>query len=313
MPLSNRPNAYDITLKQPAILKIMGKAKQFEKNQVKRWVEVIDSKGGILSFRLDEIWKYRHLLQMFIKRDIASTYRQTVLGPLWFLIQPLLTTITFTLIFGKFAALSSDGLPRTLFYLSGIILWNFFSESFQKISAVLKSNSGIFGKIYFPRLIMPLTIIASSFIRLMIQYVTFLIILTYFLLKDTPLIHPNSMVLLTPLLILTIAGISLGAGMIFASLTIKYRDLVFLLAFGVNLLMFATPVIYPLSSIPKENLAIAQANPLSAVIEAFRFAYLGTGSFSWGALSYSFIFMIVMLMMGTFAFKKAEKTFIDSI
>lgn len=291
----------------------MGKAKQFEKNQVKRWAEVIDSKGGLISFRLDEIWKYRHLLQMFIKRDIASTYRQTVLGPLWFLIQPLLTTITFTLIFGKFAALSSDGLPRTLFYLSGIILWSFFSESFQKISAVLKSNSGIFGKIYFPRLIMPLTIIASSFIRLMIQYITFLVILTYFLLKDTPLIHPNSMILLTPLLILTIAGISLGAGMIFASLTIKYRDLVFLLAFGVNLLMFATPVIYPLSSIPKNNLAIAQANPLSSVIEAFRYAYLGTGSFSWGALSYSFIFMIVMLLMGTFAFKRAEKTFIDSI
>jgi lipopolysaccharide transport system permease protein len=291
----------------------MGKAKQIEKSQGKRWVEVIDSKGGLLSFRFDEIWKYRHLLQMFIKRDIASTYRQTILGPLWFLIQPLLTTITFTFIFGKFAALSSDGLPRTVFYLSGIILWNFFSESFQKISAVLKSNSGIFGKIYFPRLIMPLTIIASSFIRLMIQYVTFLIILMYFLLNDTPLIHPNSMVLLTPLLILIIAGISLGAGMIFASLTIKYRDLVFLLAFGVNLLMFATPVIYPLSSIPKDNLAIAQANPLSAVIEAFRYAYLGTGSFSWGSLSYSFIFMVVMLLMGIFAFKKAEKTFIDSI
>jgi lipopolysaccharide transport system permease protein len=291
----------------------MGKAKQIEKSQGKRWVEVIDSKGGLLSFRFDEIWKYRHLLQMFIKRDIASTYRQTILGPLWFLIQPLLTTITFTFIFGKFAALSSDGLPRTVFYLSGIILWNFFSESFQKISAVLKSNSGIFGKIYFPRLIMPLTIIASSFIRLMIQYVTFLIILMYFLLNDTPLIHPNSMVLLTPLLILIIAGISLGAGMIFASLTIKYRDLVFLLAFGVNLLMFATPVIYPLSSIPKDNLAIAQANPLSAVIEAFRYAYLGTGSFSWGSLTYSFIFMVVMLLMGIFAFKKAEKTFIDSI
>jgi lipopolysaccharide transport system permease protein len=291
----------------------MGKAKQIEKNQGKRWVEVIDAQGGLLSFRLDEIWKYRHLLQMFIKRDIASTYRQTILGPLWFLIQPLLTTITFTFIFGKFAELSSDGLPRTVFYLSGIILWNFFSESFQKISAVLKSNSGIFGKIYFPRLIMPLTIIASSFIRLMIQYVTFLIILMYFLLNDTPLIHPNSMVLLTPLLILIIAGISLGAGMIFASLTIKYRDLVFLLAFGVNLLMFATPVIYPLSSIPKDNLAIAQANPLSAVIEAFRYAYLGTGSFSWGSLTYSFIFMVVMLLMGIFAFKKAEKTFIDSI
>ena len=291
----------------------MGKAKQFEKNHGKRWVEVIDSQGGLLSFRFDEIWKYRHLLQMFIKRDIASTYRQTILGPLWFLIQPLLTTITFTFIFGKFAELSSDGLPRTVFYLSGIILWNFFSESFQKISAVLKSNSGIFGKIYFPRLIMPLTIIASSFIRLMIQYVTFLIILFYFLMNDTPLIDPNGMILLTPLLILIIAGISLGAGMIFASLTIKYRDLVFLLAFGVNLLMFATPVIYPLSSIPKDNLAIAQANPLSAVIEAFRYAYLGTGSFSWGALAYSFTFMIVMLLMGTFAFKKAEKTFIDSI
>jgi lipopolysaccharide transport system permease protein len=291
----------------------MGKGKQFEKNHGKRWVEVIDSQGGLLSFRFDEIWKYRHLLQMFIKRDIASTYRQTILGPLWFLIQPLLTTITFTFIVGKFAALSSDGLHRTVFYLSGIILWNFFSESFQKISAVLKSNSGIFGKIYFPRLIMPLTIIASSFIRLMIQYVTFLIILIYFLMNDTPLIDPNGMILLTPLLILIIAGISLGAGMIFASLTIKYRDLVFLLAFGVNLLMFATPVIYPLSSIPKENLAIAQANPLSAVIEAFRYAYLGTGTFSWGALAYSFTFMIVMLLMGIFAFKKAEKTFIDSI
>lgn len=277
------------------------------------WTEIIEPRRSLFDLRLREVWNYRDLLQMFVKRDFVATYKQTILGPLWFFIQPIFTTITFTIVFGKFAGLSSDGQPRMLFYLAGLTLWNYFSECFTKASSVFTSNAGIFGKVYFPRLIMPLTIVASNLIRFAIQFLLFFGFFIYFILMGNKSINPNVYVLLTPFLLFLMAGISLGAGMIFSAMTTKYRDLSFLLTFGVQLLLYATPVIYPLSSIPEQYKVYLLANPLSAIIETFRYAYLGTGSFSWSALGYSTLIMSFLLITGTLIFNKVERSFIDTV
>jgi lipopolysaccharide transport system permease protein len=250
---------------------------------------------------------------MFVRRDFVATYKQTILGPLWFFIQPIFTTITFTIIFGNFAGISSDGQPRMVLYMAGLTLWNYFSECFTKASTVFTTNANIFGKVYFPRLIMPLTIVVSNLIKFAIQYLLFLVFYGYFLINDNKSINPSIFILMTPLLIVLMAGISLGAGMIFSSMTTKYKDLTFLLTFGIQLLMYATPVIYPLSSIPEKYKPYVLANPLSPIIEAFRFGYLGTGTFSWMALGYSAIFMIILLFTGITIFNKVERSFMDTV
>lgn len=278
-----------------------------------QWTEVIEPRKSLFDWKLKEVWKYRDLLRMFVRRDFVAGYKQTILGPLWLFIQPIFTTITFAIVFGNFAGISSDGQPRVVFYLAGLTLWNYFSTCFNASSSVFTSNAGIFGKVYFPRLIMPLTIIASNLIRFGIQFLLFLGFYFYFILSGNKTIQPNMFISLTPILVILMAGISLGAGMIFSSLTTKYKDLTFLLTFGIQLMMYATPVIYPISSIPDNYKQYFLLNPLTSIVETFRYAYLGTGTFSWSALGYSTIFMFVLLLAGITIFNRVERSFMDTV
>jgi lipopolysaccharide transport system permease protein len=278
-----------------------------------KWTETIKPRRNLFDLRLKDVWNYRDLLGMFVKRDFLANYKQTILGPLWFFIQPILTTIMFTLIFGKFANLPSDGLPRIPFYLAGLTIWNYFSECFNKTSSVFTSNSNIFGKVYFPRLIMPLSIVVSGLMRLGVQFLLFICFLTFYIIKGGTSIMPNIYILLTPVLLIIMAGYALGAGMIFSALTTKYRDLTFLLSFGVQLLMYGSPIIYSVSAVPEKYKSIVLANPLSIVVETFRFAYLGTGYFNWYSLGYSFGIMVLLLGLGIIVFNKVEQSFMDTV
>jgi lipopolysaccharide transport system permease protein len=278
-----------------------------------QWTEIIEPKRSLLDLRLKEVWNYRDLLFMFVKRDFAATYKQTILGPLWFFIQPLLTTLMFIIVFGKFAGLSSDGQPRILFYLAGLTIWNYFSECFTKTSTVFTANAQIFGKVYFPRLVTPLSIVVSGLIRLGIQLLLFLGFYVYFILQPGTVVQPNVYLLVTPLLVVLMAGYALGAGMIFSALTTKYRDLSFLLTFGIQLLLYATPVIYPVSALPDKYKVYVLANPLSAIVETFRYAFLGSGHFSWASLGYSTVVMLVLLFLGVVIFNKVEQNFMDTV
>lgn len=276
-------------------------------------IEIIEPTSSLFDLKLREVWNYRDLLKMFVKRDFVATYKQTVLGPLWFFIQPILTTIMFTVVFGNFAKISTDGKPPILFYLTGLTIWNYFSECFTKTASVFTANTGIFGKVYFPRLIMPLSIITSGLLRLGIQLLLFVCFYGYFILKGNASVTPNFYVLLTPLLIVLMAGYALGAGMIISAMTTKYRDLSFLLTFGVQLLMYATPIIYPVNSLPRKYQQYVLANPLSAIVETFRFAFLGSGHFSWFSLLYSTAGMFVLLFVGIVVFNKVSKSFMDTV
>jgi lipopolysaccharide transport system permease protein len=277
------------------------------------WTEIIQPRRSLFDLRLRQVWNYRDLLGMFVKRDFLANYKQTVLGPLWFFIQPVLTTIMFTMIFGKFAGLPSDGLPKVPFYLAGLTIWNYFSECFNKTSSVFTNNAGIFGKVYFPRLIMPLSIVMSGLMRLAIQFLLFICFLSFYLIKGGTTIMPNIYILLTPVLLIIMAGYALGAGMIFSALTTKYRDLTFLLSFGVQLLMYGSPIIYSVNAVPEKYKSIILANPLSIVVETFRYAYLGTGYFNWSSLGYSFIMMLMLLSLGVIIFNKVEQSFMDTV
>ncbi|MBC7888289.1 MAG: ABC transporter permease [Ferruginibacter sp.] len=286
--------------------------KTLQVNSPGNWTDIISPQTSIFDLKLKEVWRYRDLLFLFVKRDFVSTYKQTILGPIWFFIQPLLTTLTFVVIFGNIAKLSTDGLPMTLFYMAGITMWNYFSDCLNKTATVFKDNAGIFGKVYFPRLIMPLSIVVSNLIRFGIQFLLFIICWAWFYFT-TDSVHPNWFILLTPYLVLIMALLALGAGMIISAMTTKYRDLIFLLGFGIQLFMYATPVIYPMSSLSVKYGWIIRANPLSSIIETFRYAFTGSGQFSWGALAYSSVFTLVMLVMGTVIFNKVEKSFMDSV
>lgn len=277
------------------------------------WSEIISADHRLFNFKLEELWRYRDLLLLLVKRDFVATYKQTILGPIWFFLQPLLVTLTFVVVFGNIANISTDGIPQILFYLSGITLWNYFSECFTRISSVFKDNAGIFGKVYFPRLIMPLSIVVSSMIKLGIQFLLFLIFWIYFLLAKPGLVEPNIYMLLTPLLIIIMGILGLGFGMIISALTTKYRDLIFLLTFAIQLLMYATPVIYPLSSIPEKYRLFILANPMSSIIETFKFAFLGKGTFEWTYLLYSTAVALFVLFFGILIFNKVEKTFMDTV
>ena len=277
------------------------------------WTEIIEPRRSLFDLRLKEIWHYRDLLTMFVRRDFVASYKQSILGPLWFFIQPLLTTLTFTVVFGRFAKIPTDGLPPVLFYLAGVTIWSFFSESFTKTATVFKDNAGVFGKVYFPRLIMPLSIVVSALVRFSIQFILFLGFVLYFKFSNNTMVHPNWMILLIPILLFLMAGIALGSGMIISSLTTKYRDLVFLLSFGVQLLMYATPVIYPLSSLSPKYQNLVMINPITSILETFRYAFLGVGSFSWGALAYSAVFTFVLMLGGTLVFNRVQNNFMDTV
>jgi lipopolysaccharide transport system permease protein len=277
--------------------------------------EIIIPKKNLFDINLKEIWQYKDLLFLFVRRDFVATYKQTVLGPLWFIIQPIFTTLMFTLIFGKLASIPTDGLPPILFYMCGITCWNYFSESLSKTSNTFTSNANIFGKVYFPRLIVPISIIISNMVKFIIQGIIFLLVFYYYY-QIGANINPNITIAVLPLLLLLMAGLGLGFGILISSLTTKYRDFQFLVVFGVQLFMYATPVVYPLS-LAKEKLGsyswIAFANPMSSIVEAMKYAFLGQGQFSWYHLLYSFIFMIILLATGVIIFNKVEQNFMDTV
>ena len=272
----------------------------------------INSKQSVFSLNLHEVWEYRDLLLMLMKRDFITFYKQTILGPLWFIVQPLLTTLIYVVLFGNIAKLSTDGMPQVLFYLSGITIWNYFSESLTKTSTVFTSNAGMFGKVYFPRLIMPLSIVASALMKFAVQFGIFIVVLLYYV-TFTDTVHPNWWILLTPVLILLMAMFALGMGMIFSSMTTKYKDLTFLLSFGTQLFMYVTPVVYPISALPEKFKFLAYFNPLSSIFECFRYAYLGAGSFDLMSLMISAVVIMILLVVGTVIFNKVEKSFMDTV
>lgn len=276
------------------------------------WTEEIKSKSSLWSINFIELWHYRDLLFMFVKKDFITFYKQTILGPLWFLIQPILTMITYVILFGQVAKLSTDGLPQIAFYLAGITIWNYFSEALTKTATVFKDNAAIFGKVYFPRLIMPLSIVCSGLLKFFVQFALFIVVVLYYTFA-THQIHPNIWVLATPFLVLLMALFALGLGMIFSSLTTKYKDLIFLLTFGIQLFMYATPVVYPISAIPEKYHYLVLLNPLTAIFECFRYGYLGAGNFEPVSLVFSSIFIIILLVLGTLIFNKVEKSFMDTV
>jgi lipopolysaccharide transport system permease protein len=279
------------------------------------WTMIIKPKGSPFTLNLKELWQYRDLLEMYIKREIVTFYKQTILGPIWFFIQPVFTTIVFMFVFGGLAGIPTDGIPQPLFYLSGITLWTYFSESLTRTSDTFISNQAIFGKVYFPRLIAPLSITITGLIKMFIQLGMFAIIYVWLALKGTT-VAPNVYALLFPVLILILAGLGLGFGIIISSMTTKYRDLKFLLGFAVQLWMYATPVIYPLSVMQGKYakfMWLIQANPVSSVMETFKYGFLGKGTFSWFALGYSFTFAAILLLIGILIFNKVERSFMDVV
>ncbi|MBI5965703.1 MAG: ABC transporter permease [Chloroflexi bacterium] len=277
------------------------------------WSMIIEPQRSLLDLRLGELWRYKDLVMLFVRRDFVSVYKQTILGPLWYLIQPLLTTITFTVIFGNIASLPTDGLPQFLFYMSGTVVWSYFASCLTKTSETFVQNANLFGKVYFPRLAVPVSILFSNLVTFLIQFGMFLVFVLFFAIRGTS-IQPNWLwIALSPVLMLMMAGLGLGFGIIISSLTTKYRDLRFLVQFGVQLLMYATPVIYPASSIPQRFQWVIQANPMTPVIEAFRYAFLGAGTVDIDHLLYSFGFMLVVVVIGSIIFNRVEQTFMDTV
>lgn len=276
------------------------------------WDLVIRPKRAWWDLRLDQVWRYRDLVLLFVRRDFVAQYKQTILGPLWFLIQPLMTTLIFTVVFGQIAALPTDGLPQFLFYLSGNVIWAYFAQCLTKTSDTFIANQGIFGKVYFPRLVMPISVLISNMITFAIQFLLFLGFVIFFIISGTD-IQLTYYVLLLPLLLFLMAGHGLGFGIIVSSMTTKYRDLRFLVTFGVQLWMYATPVIYPVSAIPERWQWVATVNPITPIVETFRYAFLGAGTFSWIMLGYSFVAMLVVFFLGVILFNRVEQTFMDTV
>ena len=277
-----------------------------------KWDLEIKPTDNLLNLHLKDVWNYRDLLWLLVRRDFVSFYKQTILGPLWFFLQPLLTTIMFTFVFGRMGGFSTDELPQPLFYLAGITAWNYFSECITKTSTVFTANASLFGKVYFPRLIMPLSIVASNLVRFAVQLILFFIVMAYYAINGANF-HITWAVSLFPLLVLLMAGMGLGAGMVISALTTKYRDLAFLVTFGIQLLMYATTVIYPLSSAPPKYKWLIVANPMTSIIETFRYGFLGRGTLNWSYLGYTTIVTLVLVFFGTLIFNKVEKTFIDTV
>ncbi|MEJ7559227.1 MAG: ABC transporter permease [Pedobacter sp.] len=276
------------------------------------WNIVVKPTSGFTGFQLQEVWHYRDLFWLLVKRDFISFYKQTVLGPLWFFLQPLFTIVIYSYIFGSLAGISTDGIPRPLFYLAGITCWQYFSECLTKTSNVFMDNANVFGKVYFPRIIMPLSISFSNLIRFGIYLFLLLLMVAWYSARGE-ITGVNSFALLLPLLLLMIGMFGVGAGMIVSSLTTKYRDLAFLVGFGVQLLMWASTVVYPLSAAPDKFRWLVALNPMTPILEAFRKGFLGVGSFTWSSLATSAGIIFIVAVLGVMLFNKAERTFIDTI
>ena len=281
-------------------------------NSEQSWDLIITPRKKWYDLQLGDVWRYRDLIALFVRRDFVSRFKQTILGPLWHLIQPFLTSIVFTVIFGQIARLPTDGLPQILFYMSGTVLWNYFSNCLTGTSHTFTSNAHLFGKVYFPRLVMPISLVISNLISFLIQFTFFLAFFLFFYLRGSA-IALTSWAFTLPLLILLMAGLGLGFGIIISSLTTKYRDLSYLVGFGVSLWMYGTPVIYPVSSIPERWRWVADINPITPLVETFRAGFLGVGDASWARLGYAAAFMLVVLFIGVVIFNRVEKTFIDTV
>ena len=288
----------------------MGSKKEGDAGQ--NWRLVIRPHAGWFDLHLNDLWTYRDLVMMFVRRDFVAQFKQTILGPAWFVLQPLLTTVVFVVVFGIIAQLSTDGIPKTLFYLSGNVIWMYFSSILTATSNTFIGNAQLFGKVYFPRLAVPLSLVLSNGLKFGLQFVFFLLFLLGFALKGVS-IHFTPYLALFPLLVLIMAGQALGLGILFSSMTTKYRDLRFLLEFGVRLLMYATPVIFPLASIPGKWRWVLLANPMTPIIETFRLGFLGRGTFSWLHFSYSAVFAVLSVLVGAAVFNRVERTFMDTV
>ncbi len=262
---------------------------------------------------LGEIWRYRDLIELFVRRNIVVQYKQTILGPLWYLIQPILTVIMNMVVFGNIAKMSTDGMPQALFYMAGNICWFYFSDCLNQSSNTFTANQNMFGKVYFPRLVVPIAVVISNLLRFVIQVGLFVVLYLYFFMAGSP-IAPNWAILLAPLLVVMLAGLGLGFGILISSLTTKYRDFSILFTFIVHLWMYATPIVYPISMVEEGTLrTLIMANPMTSIIEAFKYATLGQGYFSWFALGYSFLFMSVLLLFSIVIFNKVQRNFMDTV
>lgn len=283
--------------------------------QEENWDLEIKPQSHLFELHLKDVWRYRDLLLLLVRRDFVSFYKQTILGPLWFFIQPLFTTVIYTFVFGNLAGISTDHLPQPLFYMAGITAWNYFADCLNKTSTVFKDNAAIFGKVYFPRLIMPLSIVVSNLVRFGVQLLLFFLFMAYYAFIGASF-QMSWYALLFPVLVVLMALQGLGLGMIISAMTTKYRDLAFLVTFGVQLLMYATTVIYPLSAAiekyPKYAWII-QYNPMTPIIEGFRLGFLGEGSFSWASLGYTAAATLIITLFGLIIFNKVEKNFVDTV
>lgn len=280
--------------------------------QPESWTTIIKPRNKLLQVDLKEIWQYRDLFTLFVKREIITQYKQTILGPAWFFIQPALTTLMYMIVFGGIAGISTDGLPQPLFYLAGIVCWQYFADCLNKTSSTFTSNQAIFGKVYFPRMIMPLSTVSSNLVRMGIQFLLFIAVYVYFLFAKVD-VAPNIYILLIPVLTIMLAGLALGFGILISSMTTKYRDLTILFTFVVQLWMYATPVIYPLSTMSPKMQKIMSLNPITSIVETFKYGTLGVGTFSWASLAYSFVFMLVLLAIGIIVFNKVQRSFMDTV
>ena len=281
-------------------------------NTAEHWDLTIKPKSKWYDLRLAELLRYKDLLFLFVRRDFVSLYKQTILGPLWFFIQPIITSITFTVIFGNLANISTDGVPQILFYMCGVTLWNYFSDTLTKTSDTFSTNANIFGKVYFPRMIVPLSVVVSNLIKLGVQFLLFLVIWIFYLVRSEN-VHPNKIILLIPFLIILMGFLGLSFGIIISSMTTKYRDLKFLVVFGVQLMMYASPIVYPLSIVPDKYRWLILANPVTSIIETFKYAFLGVGEFNWLHLAYSFFFTVMLFFLGLIIFHRVEKSFMDTV
>lgn len=284
-----------------------------------KWDIVIKPRERLLSVDLGEIWRYRDLCSLFVKRNIVTQYKQTILGPLWYVIQPALTVVMYMVVFGGIAGIPTDGVPQPLFYLAGVCMWQYFADCLNSTSNTFVNNAGIFGKVYFPRLVSPLSDVISNLLRFGIQFGLFAVVYVWYIFKGIP-VSPNWYALLFPVLVIMMAGLSLGFGVLISSMTTKYRDLRILFTFIVQLWMYATPIVYPLSQVKGRVVAgidlytLMRINPVTPVIETFKYGFLNAGEFiGWGWLAYSFLFMVALLCFGVVVFNKVQKSFMDTV
>ncbi len=275
------------------------------------WTIEIKPTSGWFDINLKEIWRYRDLLMLFVRRDIVTLYKQTVLGPLWYILQPVLTTLMFTLVFGRIAGLSTDGVPPIIFYLLGVTVWGYFSDCLNRTSNTFVANQHIFGKVYFPRITVPGSIVISTLLRFAIQFGIFVLIWIYYFYLGK--VEANAVAFLLPVVVFLMAVMSLGFGMLFSAMTTKYRDLQFLLVFAVQLWMYATPIIYPVSSIPETYVKYIKLNPITPLVETMRYGFLGQGNFEWSGILYTSIFAFGIFLIGTIVFSRVEKNFMDTV